>query len=299
MTDNMYRKNTTSGKNYEMVEKYVRGQVWMYIESEHMTKAKKYEKVDVLCGSHPFIILAISGDNRYVSGYFITSNINNVSEYDIILRNHELEQKRIICTQMQTIDTKFLKYYMYTVPNAMLYDIAENTYKYLGFSVNTDKEEKMMNYIINKFLDDSVIVTEDYIDSINVEDLYLLYTEYSKSKELQFVSLEKFKNVLSTLSVFCKDSTFYGLKINQKFIQDNISKINRKNTVLETVIMPEKSKTLRSKTRNKTWTMKQKEEFLENAKKMTNKELQELYGFKNTVTVSQYKSKFKSELARV
>lgn len=110
-----------------LVQKFKRGQVWMVKEDKRLTELRMQLNDIMECKTRPFVILTsnvdIETNSILLTCVPITSNITTMRSSDIIFRNYESEQNRIIVSEVQTKESKYFISYMYTMPDDIMMQI--------------------------------------------------------------------------------------------------------------------------------------------------------------------------------
>lgn len=133
---------------FSPVQTIKRGQVWMVKEDVDVTNARISAGAKLHVKTRPWVVITSEEycDNRFVQAYPITSTLGviGLETDDIIFRNHENIQNRLLLDELSTIETKNFLSYMYTMPEDMMKYIEEVTMKRLNLTESIVKlEEKI------------------------------------------------------------------------------------------------------------------------------------------------------------
>lgn len=126
------------------VNVFERGQVWMVAESEDVTQAKINAGDRTICYTRPCVVLTPSDQmmgGPLITVVPITSKIGVVKEHDIVFRNHDLEQNKIMVSQLTTKDSNMFIRYMFTMPEDIMRAIEEQVALITGLSLSTESSE--------------------------------------------------------------------------------------------------------------------------------------------------------------
>lgn len=126
------------------VNVFERGQVWMVAESEDVTQAKINAGDRTICYTRPCVVLTPSDQmmgGPLITVVPITSKIGVVKEHDIVFRNHDHEQNKIMINQLTTKDSDMFIRYMFTMPDDIMRAIEEQVALITGLSLTTESSE--------------------------------------------------------------------------------------------------------------------------------------------------------------
>ena len=126
------------------VNVFERGQVWMVAEPEDVTQAKINSGDRTICYTRPCVVLTPSDQimgGPLITVVPITSKIGVVKEHDIVFRNHDHEQNKIMVNQLTTRDSDMFIRYMFTMPDDIMRAIEEQVALITGLSLSTESSE--------------------------------------------------------------------------------------------------------------------------------------------------------------
>ena len=114
------------------------GQVWMVAEPEDVTQAKINAGDRTICYTRPCVVLT-PADQMFggplITVVPITSKIGVVKEHDIVFRNHDLVQNKIMVNQLTTKDSAMFIRYMFTLPEDIMRAIEEQVALITGLNM--------------------------------------------------------------------------------------------------------------------------------------------------------------------
>lgn len=120
------------------VNVFERGQVWMVAEPDDVTQAKINAGDRTICYTRPCVVLT-PADQMFggplITVVPITSKIGVVKEHDIVFRNHDLVQNKIMVNQLTTKDSDMFIRYMFTLPEDIMRAIEEQVALITGLNM--------------------------------------------------------------------------------------------------------------------------------------------------------------------
>lgn len=134
------------------VNVFERGQVWMVAEPEDVTQAKINAGDRTICYTRPCVVLTPANQigGPLITVVPITSKLGVVKEHDIVFRNHDLEQNKIMVNQLSTKDSDMFIRYMFTMPEDIMRAIEEQVVLITGLSLSTSESSENLTQKIGE-----------------------------------------------------------------------------------------------------------------------------------------------------
>ena len=132
------------------VRLFKRGQVWMVLEDERITKVKISSGDHTIAKTRPCLIITdteVSANNRdtMVQVIPISSQLTNIQDDDVVFMNANYEQNKLVVSQLTSKDARNLSFYMYSFSSEMMKRVDELIANRLHMNISSIKEDEITN----------------------------------------------------------------------------------------------------------------------------------------------------------